>query len=117
MSDTLDRLRQANTDRQAEWPGSNTVDYLFRMVELSGECGELANAVKKYHRSKANILGNVVSDDEVIKNMIDEMGDVLICLDLLAMEIERAGVSVDLTQALTDKFNATSIKHNMQTRL
>ncbi|MDZ7711723.1 MAG: MazG-like family protein [Rhodovibrio sp.] len=63
---------------------------------MSGETGELANLLKKVQR------GDVSRNDPRIA---DEFADVLIYLDLLAAEM-----GVNLSEAVTCKFNQTSEK-------
>lgn len=46
MSLSFDNLRRANVKRQEEWPGNDKADLAFRMIEVAGEAGELAEAVK-----------------------------------------------------------------------
>lgn len=105
----LSELRQKNIERQKVWEGADKVDELFRCVEFSGEAGELANAVKKLHRYKNSIQGNKDAlEEDLLENLIEEMGDVLITLDLLAIEYD-----IDLTNSVVDKFNKTSIKHKL----
>lgn len=117
MNDFLECLEEANKDRQLEWAGSEKVDYLFRMVELAGEVGELSNAVKKFHRATQGILGNKETPETVLRNLEEEVGDVLICLDLLLNSLEAEGINIDLQTAVRMKFNKTSEKHGLKTRL
>lgn len=104
----LKTLRLKNNERQELWAGSDKVDELFRAVEFSGEAGELLNAVKKLYRLRNKIAGNRDTEADLVENLIDEMGDVIITLDLLA---ECYGI--DLEIAVRDKFNKTSKKVNI----
>jgi NTP pyrophosphatase (non-canonical NTP hydrolase) len=101
----LNELRKKNNERQLLWAGSDTVSELFRAVEFAGEAGELVGAVKKLHRQRNGIIGNTVSETELMENLVDEMGDVLITLDLLAN-----CYGIDLEKATKEKFNKTSQK-------
>ncbi len=101
-------LRQANRIRQAEWPGSEQADIAFRALEVAGEAGEVAEAVKKYLRAERGIRGTTASTDDIA----DEMADAVIALDLLA-----DALGVDLGAAVTRKFNRTSVKYDLATRL
>ncbi len=100
-----------------EWPGGNKVDHLFRAVEFGGEVGELLNAVKKFHRAYDDIMGNVESTEDIVTNMKEEVGDVVICLDLLCIELQKLGIDIDIGEATKAKFNKTSIKNGLVTRM
>jgi NTP pyrophosphatase (non-canonical NTP hydrolase) len=102
----------ANTARQAEWPGGEHVDLAFRGLELAGEVGELLDPVKKVVRLKRGIKGTYEQMLDLSLALQDELADVVICTDLLAMEL-----GVDLSKAVAFKFNATSEKHGLETRL
>lgn len=104
---TLSALRAKNKQRQAEWTGNEVADLSFRTIELAGETGELCEAIKKHLRATKGIHGTQSS----IEDIIDEVGDVLISLDLLCMEL-----GIDLEQAVTRKFNKTSDKYGLRTK-
>ncbi len=101
-------LRQANETRQGEWGGDDKTDLAFRALEVSGEAGELAEAVKKYLRAERGIQGTTATLDDIA----DEMGDVIISIDLLA-----AHLGINLGHAVASKFNKTSRKYELATRL
>lgn len=107
MHHTLNKLRHANRVRQENWPGSEAANELaFRCIEVAGEAGEVADAVKKLLRSDRGIAGNKgQSRDELLEAVKDEIGDVLISIDLLADLL-----GINLTDAFVDKFNKTSRK-------
>ena len=98
---TFGALRQANNTRQMEWPGNAKADVAFRAIEV-------AEAVKKYLRHERGIKGSICAPEDVA----DEMADAVIALDLLAAEM-----GIDLSEAVARKFNRTSVKYGMQTRL
>jgi len=104
----LNTLRQKNNERQKLWTGSENVDVLFRAVEFAGEAGEVANAVKKVYRAQNGIIGNNKDINDLMENLVEEIGDVLITIDLLANEY-----NIDLEQAVKSKFNKTSKKVNI----
>jgi len=103
---TFNVLRDANVNRQKEWPGNEHADVAFRCIEVAGEAGELAEAVKKFLRAERGIKGSTATKDDVAA----EMGDLLVSLDLLANEM-----GIDLGEAARRKFNATSEKYGMRT--
>ncbi len=107
---TLSKLREANLARHEEWWGGNpqAVTLSFRGNELAGETGEACNVIKKLERARLGIAGSRAS----LEDLADELADVVICADLCAMD-----AGVDLGEAVVRKFNATSDKVGMKTRL
>lgn len=101
-------LRAANRARQAEWPGSDQADLAFRALEVAGEAGEVAEAVKKYLRARRGIGGSTAGVDAIT----DELADVVIAVDLLADLL-----GVNLSASVVRKFNKTSGKYGLQTRM
>lgn len=83
----ISKLRTANKIRQAEVPGGDTIDLGFRVLELAGETGELLNLLKKMTRIERGIKMTKESDAELKIMMADELADVLICTDLLGMDV------------------------------
>ena len=101
-------LRKANISRDKIWAGADGIDLEFRINEIIGEVGELANGYKKYHRNKTGIAGNVNNDvniAEVFNNIKEEIGDVAICCDLLAMDL-----GIDLNSSLIQLPDSTRFK-------
>lgn len=106
---TLFDLRQANIARDLEWnTGSEKLSLTFRGNELAGEVGEACNVVKKMERARLGLKGSHAT----AVDLADELADILICVDLLAMD-----AGVDLGVALRSKFNATSEKYGLATRI
>jgi NTP pyrophosphatase (non-canonical NTP hydrolase) len=101
-------LRLANTARQAEWDAGNQLTPAYRGNELAGEVGEACNVIKKLERERLGIKGS----RDTVEHLAEELADVVICTDLIAMEF-----GIDLQQAVRDKFNATSEKVGLKTRL
>ena len=83
MSIDFEKLRAANITRQAEWPGNERADLAFRAIEVADEAGELLGAIKKLLRAERGIAGTTLS----LQDVADEMGDTVISLDLLAIEL------------------------------
>ena len=104
----LDKLRQANIKRDKEWAKGVKISLSFRGVELGGEAGEVCNEVKKLERHRMGIAGG----KESIEGLREELADVMICADLIAMQFE-----IDLGEAIKAKFNKTSEKYGMETRI
>lgn len=112
MAIDLTMLRNANIKRQLEWQGSKHADLAFRGLELAGEVGELCNLLKKMVRIQREIKGTYEERSTLFKMIEDEAADVLICLDLVCLEL-----GINLSLATTAKFNATSLKHGLGARL
>jgi NTP pyrophosphatase (non-canonical NTP hydrolase) len=113
MSLTFKKLRTANTKRGIEWMGGpNTIeDLLFNATELGGEAGEVLNAVKKLSRFMKGVKGGVpvVESKQAIA---EELADVIICCDRVAESLH-----IDLAEAVVHKFNKTSDKYGLSTKL
>lgn len=100
------RLRAANIARNKEWDVSDNIDLAFRENELAGECGEACNVIKKIIRERLGLVGSRAS----IEDLADELADVIICADLIAMD-----ENIDLEAAIVRKFNSTSAKRGLKT--
>lgn len=105
---TLTALREANAVRQKEWDRGDVITLEYRGNELAGEVGEACNVVKKLARERLGIRGSRATTQQ----LADELADVVICVDLVAMQ-----AGIDLGAAVVSKFNATSEKNSLQTRL
>lgn len=123
---TLSDLRAANVARQAEWCPDQVPDLSFRGNELAGEAGEASealvlhaaelgraaglasNVIKKLERERHGWRGSRASLDDLAGGL----ADVVICADLCAMT-----AGVDLAGAVVSKFNASSEKVGLATRL
>lgn len=101
-------LADANTRRQKEWDPSNTSTLAYRGNELAGEVGEACNVIKKLERERLGIRGS----RDTKEHLAQELADVIICVDLIATD-----AGINLWQAVKDKFNATSEKNGLETRL
>jgi len=111
MSWTLHDLRETTLKRQIEWT-DGTMDpkdaLSFRAMELGGEVGEALNIAKKLVRERNGWRGSRATVDD----LADELADVVICADLVA-----ACENIDLMAAVKRKFNATSDKVGLTTKL
>ncbi|KEA07462.1 MazG-like family protein [Rhizobium rhizogenes] len=101
-------LRAANIARQKEWDGDNQIDLAYRGNELAGEVGEACNVIKKLERERRGIAGS----RDTVEHLAEELADIVICVDLVAMQ-----AGIDLNAAVRAKFNATSEKVGLRTRL
>jgi NTP pyrophosphatase (non-canonical NTP hydrolase) len=101
-------LAQAVKARQAEWDPDGKISLLYCALELAGEVGELANDVKKLEREQLGLPGSRSTH----KAVLDELADVHICPHLVANKL-----GVDLEEITRAKFNETSTRLNLSTRL
>jgi NTP pyrophosphatase (non-canonical NTP hydrolase) len=101
-------LRAANVARQKEWACGAEIPLSFRGVELAGEVGEACNIIKKIERERIGIRGSHGS----VGDLADELADVVICADLVALDC-----GIDLETAIRRKFNWTSEKVGLATRM
>lgn len=99
-------LRQVNQRRQLEWDPNDSITIEYRGNELAGEVGEACNLIKKIARERLGIRGSRATKFELAQ----ELADIVICVDLIAMQME-----IDLSNAVEEKFNATSAKYGLQT--
>jgi NTP pyrophosphatase (non-canonical NTP hydrolase) len=105
---SFDALRFANTERHKEWDPSDKITLAYRGNELAGEVGEACNALKKIERERLGIRGS----RDTVEHLAEELADVIICADLIAMK-----EGIDLGASVAAKFNATSEKQNLSTRI
>jgi len=105
---SFSKLRRKNIQRQHEWDSDNQISLSYRGNELAGETGEACNIIKKLERERLGIKGSRATK----KQLAEELADIIICADLIAMH-----EGIDLEQAVRDKFNATSKKIGLKTRL
>ncbi|KAB2684920.1 MazG-like family protein [Brucella tritici] len=102
-------LRAANVARDQEWnTGSERLSLTFRATELAGEVGEACNVIKKLERERIGLVGS----RDTKEHLAQELADIVICTDLVAMDAD-----IDLDAAIAAKFNATSEKNGLSTRL
>lgn len=105
---SFSKLRAANAKRQQEWDKDNQITLSYRGTELGGEVGEALNIIKKLERERLGIKGSRAT----LEDLAEELADVIICCDLIAM-----ATGIDLTQAVENKFNKTSEKVGLETKL
>jgi NTP pyrophosphatase (non-canonical NTP hydrolase) len=111
MTLKFDELRTVNADRVSFF-GHGRIEDGWNEAEwgcaIAGEVGELCNILKKYIRqtpldpSKAQLTAMAA----------EELADVVIYADLIALRL-----GVDLGEAVRDKFNKVSRKHDFPQRL
>jgi NTP pyrophosphatase (non-canonical NTP hydrolase) len=94
--------------QEDDWTGGDWA------AAMAGECGEACNIVKKLRRIETAKRGRPTEQDTaVLRSMLsDELADLLIYADLLA-----AKYGLDLSEAVREKFNATSVQYDFPERL
>lgn len=105
---TFDKLRRANIKRDGEWNPDSQLSLSFQGCELAGEVGELCNILKKIERERLGLVGSRATKEQAMH----ELADVVICADLIAMTL-----GIDLGLAVVEKFNYTTAKYSLLTRL
>jgi NTP pyrophosphatase (non-canonical NTP hydrolase) len=112
LSETIvmwyDNLSEANIERNKYWDSDSKLTLSFRGNELAGEVGEACNVVKKIERERLGLRGSRATKEQ----LAEELADVVICADLLAME-----AGIDLSKKVAEKFNATSDKYNLPVKM
>lgn len=101
-------LREANAARHIEWAGTADITLAYRGNELAGETGEACNVLKKLERERLGMPGS----RDTLEHLAEELADIIICVDLIAMDL-----GINMHRAVADKFNATSAKVGLATRL
>jgi len=101
-------LRTANETRQKEWHKNGPSSLAYKGNELAGEVGEACNIIKKIERERMGSVGSRATPEQ----LAEELADVIICVDLICEEMK-----IDLWQAVVDKFNKTSDKNGLQTKI
>jgi NTP pyrophosphatase (non-canonical NTP hydrolase) len=105
----LDKLRVANNTRQVQWENAQdklSLSYLGNAI--AGEVGEACNVIKKLEREQLGLRGSRAS----VADLADELADVIIYIDILASRC-----NIDLDEAIKSKFNKTSEKYGLGTRI
>lgn len=106
---TIAALQAAHVARQDEWCPDQKPDLSFRGNEMAGEVGEACNVIKKLERERHGWCGSRATIDE----LGDELADVVHTALLCAIT---AGIT-DLEARVIAKFNATSEKNALATRV
>lgn len=121
----LHELQNALYKREEEWGKGKDADITFAATEMAGEVGEAlekavdlimlavaagkaCNTLKKLARERYGMAGSRATKQE----LRDELGDVVICAARIANK-----ESIHLGNAVCAKFNATSEKMNLKTRM
>lgn len=105
---TLTQLQEACIARQKEWDPNSRITLSYRGNEMAGEVGEACNVIKKIERENYGIRGTRATDED----LGFELADVIITAVLVAIH-----QGIDMDAMVEKKFNMTSEKYNLKTRL
>lgn len=110
----LNYIAHLNLQRSNRWhtAGIDSWSLSDWAVALAGEVGELCDVVKKLNRVRDGLVGNKVTEEELLAALPKETADVFLYLDLFA---QRAGF--DLAIAIRQKFNEVSERNGFMERL
>ena len=105
---TIGELQQAHIVRQEEWCPEQKPDLSFRGNEMAGEVGEACNVIKKLERERHGWRGSRATTQELADELADVVHTALLCAITVGIELE---------PAVRAKFNATSDKNGLTSRL
>lgn len=105
---TFAKLQNINIVRQKEWDPDSVITLAYRGNELAGEIGEACNVIKKIVRERLGLRGTRATKQELGA----ELADAVICIALICNQ-----EGIDLGEATTKKFNETSEKYGLNTRI
>jgi NTP pyrophosphatase (non-canonical NTP hydrolase) len=110
--DVLKALREANGRRCEQGFGMTPHDWALPTWgnAVAGEVGEMCNIIKKHDRGDIKYNGENLP--EFRRKLGDEIADIIIYLDLLAM---REGISLE--EVIVRKFNEVSDRRNSNIKL
>lgn len=97
MQDLMRKLRAANDARHKVWPGATNVDLAFATIEFGGEAGEAVEAADNF---TSNPLLGETEYDTLKQAYAEEVGDVIISMDLMARELGITISGEGITEAL-----------------
>lgn len=83
-----------------------------RLAQLAEEAAELAQAALKLRRTLSNVNPTPTSYDKALNNLTEEIGDVLLCLDVLGLPIN-SGNYWDAMKAKANRW-ATRLGMNVE---
>lgn len=121
MSDlTFKEVSAVNLSRCNRWHAGGIADWTPErwMTATTGELGEAANALKKLFRVEDSITNlnepdrQILSREEAIEKIGEEIADTFLYLNLLALRLE-----INLADEVVRKFNATSERYGFPERL
>ena len=117
---SFQQVTRANLDRSNRWHKGGILDWSIAdwAVAMSGEAGEVCNAVKKLRRVEDEISNisdpgrAITSREEAVKVIGEELADTFLYLNLLACRL-----GINLAEQVIAKFNKTSERYGFPERL
>lgn len=108
MAVTIEQLQAAHIERQEEWCPDQKPDLSFRGNEMAGEVGEACNVIKKLERERHGWRGSRATLDDLASELADVVHTAVLCA---------ITAGIDLGPAIVAKFNATSVKNGLASRI
>lgn len=105
---TLGQLQAAHIERQEEWCPDQKPDLSFRGNEMAGEVGEACNVIKKLERERHGWRGSRGTKEQLAEELADVVHTAVLCA---------ITAGIDLEPAVIDKFNSTSEKNGLSSRI
>ncbi|AEH79688.1 MazG nucleotide pyrophosphohydrolase domain superfamily [Sinorhizobium meliloti SM11] len=105
---TLSDLQAAHVERQEEWCPDQKPDLSFRGNEMAGEVGEACNVIKKLERERHGWRGSRATKEQLAEELADVVHTAVLCA---------ITAGIDLEPAVIDKFNSTSEKNGLASRI
>ncbi|WQO66806.1 MazG-like family protein [Sinorhizobium medicae] len=105
---TLGQLQAAHFERQEEWCPDQKPDLSFRGNEMAGEVGEACNVIKKLERERHGWSGSRATKEQLAEELADVVHTAILCAITAGTHLE---------PAVIDKFNSTSEKNGLASRI
>ena len=105
---SLSELQRAHIERQEEWCPDQKPDLSFRGNEMAGEVGEACNVIKKLERERHGWRGSRATKEQLAEELADVIHTAVLCSITAGIDIETATIA---------KFDATSEKNDLSSRI
>lgn len=105
---SISRLQAAHVERQDEWCPDQKPDLSFRGNEMAGETGEACNVIKKLERERHGWRGSRATKQQLAEELADVVHTAILCA---------ITAGIDLEPAVVEKFNSTSEKNGLTSRI
>ena len=105
---SLSELQRAHIERQEEWCPDQKPDLSFRGNEMAGEVGEACNVIKKLERERHGWRGSRATKEQLAEELANVIHTAVLCSITAGIDIETATIA---------KFDATSEKNDLSSRI